>query len=1003
MAAPPKWPARVVRETFLSYFESKAHTRCSPSTILAAKDSPLLFADAEMNQFMPVLLGTAAQGSQLGCLGRACKSLRCIPVAVDDRHLTFTEVLGNWSFGDYFKEEAIGFAWELLTKVYELEVDRIFVTYFGGDEKSGLAPDLESKHIWLKYLPSDKVLPLVDKFNKEAGGILMPSSAKHVGTGLNFEQLTSILQKKKSKFDTDILMPTIDSIRQCTGNEIQPYSGKFGPDDINEVDLAYRIVADHIRTSSFAIADGSQPEIEIAKNMLRRAIYFGHQNLKAKQQFLTILVSAFIESMSGDFPELLHNEKKIKDIIAEEEITFAKDKKKFKKKDSKRRKKEKNNTEQNVVVTRPPKVSYKTRTIDFFGRPTHIIHQHENGPCGNVLLLRSEIGLFLNKTEVMEDDLLSRIISHLKRCRKMQFELHEGFQYSEFQHKVLSVAKNLWREVCINVTFKSTDGFVFSPEYALFDYLEIPVFHGWLVDQDSELASAIATSSYDELNLEVGEYISQKEAMGIKGRVEQISDFLQGPQLTAYGLSCLHKDLEEKKPCVLFWNNHWSTVIKFEEELYILASDSSFLSSESGAVWQKLEDVNGGGSFVDSSFTPIKYAGEGASFCSDQARQIQSNQESADPQWWPQGLGGKNEWDHTGRNAPAGKENTVNPDIPIPCHEDLSAVEVVTEEQLPPAEITDVHSSSSTPEVARSDQLKDAAASQTPECSIQAVPYSTPISSPQPLGRQIIAEEERAQLLFGSFGCCDLKYWPSYPTVVCNSDVMAKSVPTVSNKRGFSSFVDKPLYISKASSEHRAQQSAFTNRFLEFLRGFRLGNTEEPYYKGTAASMVFLDLPMMDVKFDHIKIFDNELALMICHDFERSRLDLNYAAKSFIMDFRSQLEGMFMKKFENFDNIIVRIDGLPKIDRLMSLEAFVKLPRNHFVEPRTLFATGSSLTVASGTRVGRIIATGVLQEILKAHASRNSWNGSFKRKNILVRNGCYSEISMPFHPSLIIT
>lgn len=468
-------------------------------------------------------------------------------------------------------------------------------------------------------------------------------------------------------------------------------------------------------------------------------------------------------------------------------------------------------------------------------------------------------------------------------------------------------------------------------------------------------------------------------------------------------MSCLHKDLEEKKPCVLFWNNHWSTVIKFEEELYILASDSSFLSSESGAVWQKLEDVNGGGSFVDSSFTPIKYAGEGASFCSDQARLIQSNQESADPQWWPQGLGGKNEWDHTGRNAPAGKENTVNPDIPIPCHEDLSAVEVVTEEQLPPAEITDVilpqkvHSSSSTPEVARSDQLKDAAASQTPKCSIQAVPYSTPISSPQPLGRQIIAEEERAQLLFGSFGCCDLKYWPSYPTVVCNSDVMAKSVPTVSNKRGFSSFVDKPLYISKASSEHRAQQSAFTNRFLEFLRGFRLGNTEEPYYKGTAASMVFLDLPMMDVKFDHIKIFDNELALMICHDFERSRLDLNYAAKSFIMDFRSQLEGMFMKKFESFDNIIVRIDGLPKIDRLMSLEAFVKLPGNHFVEPRTLFATGSSLTVASGTRVGRIIATGALQEILKAHASRNSWNGSFKRKNILVRNGCYSEISMPFH------
>uniref|UniRef100_J3N1C0 Alanine--tRNA ligase n=2 Tax=Oryza brachyantha TaxID=4533 RepID=J3N1C0_ORYBR len=297
-------------------------------------------------------------------------------------------MLGNWSFGDYFKEEAIGFAWELLTQVYKLPTDRIYATYFGGDEKSGLAPDTESKNIWLKYLPKEKVLPFGCKdnfwemgdtgpcgpcteihfdrvgnrdaaslvnnddptcieiwnlvfiqFNREADGTLRPLPAKHVDTGMGFERLTSILQNKMSNYDTDVFMPIFDAIHQLAGNGIQSYSGKVGPEDVDKVDMAYRVVADHIRTLSFAIADGSQPGNEgreyVLRRILRRAVHFGHQKLKAKQGFFSSLVHVFVQLMGDVFPELKDNEKKIKDIIKDEEESFentlAKGFEKFKK------------------------------------------------------------------------------------------------------------------------------------------------------------------------------------------------------------------------------------------------------------------------------------------------------------------------------------------------------------------------------------------------------------------------------------------------------------------------------------------------------------------------------------------------------------------------------------------------------------------------------------------------------------------------------------------------
>ncbi|KAK3157808.1 hypothetical protein QOZ80_2AG0128380 [Eleusine coracana subsp. coracana] len=398
MASSPEWPARKVRETFIEFFESKSHTRWPSSPVVPVDDPTLLFANAGMNQFKPVFLGTAAPEGGLGKLRRACNTQKCIraggkhndldDVGKDTYHHTFFEMLGNWSFGDYFKEEAIGWAWELLTKVYKLPTDRIYATYFGGDEKSGLAPDIESKNIWLKYLPMEKVLPFGCKdnfwemgdtgpcgpcteihfdrvgnrdaaslvnnddptcieiwnlvfiqFNREADGTLRPLPAKHVDTGMGFERLTSILQNKMSNYDTDVFMPLFDAIHQLTGDGIKPYSGKVGSDDVDKVDMAYRVVADHIRTLSFAIADGSQPGNEgreyVLRRILRRAVHFGHQKLKAKHKFFSSLVNVFVQLMSDVFPELKIHEKRIHDIIRDEEESFentlAKGYEKFKK------------------------------------------------------------------------------------------------------------------------------------------------------------------------------------------------------------------------------------------------------------------------------------------------------------------------------------------------------------------------------------------------------------------------------------------------------------------------------------------------------------------------------------------------------------------------------------------------------------------------------------------------------------------------------------------------
>jgi alanyl-tRNA synthetase len=365
-----------IRQAFLDFFRSKGHAIVPSAPIVVKNDPTLMFTNAGMNQFKDIILGNAPAASTRvantqKCLRVSGKHNDLEEVGVDTYHHTMFEMLGNWSFGDYFKEEAIAWAWELLTDVYKLPADRLYVTVFEGDAKENLAFDQEAYDFWKKWIAEDRILrgnkkdnfwemgetgpcgpcseihvdlrseedrskvdgkSLVNEshpqvieiwnnvfmeFNRKADGSLEPLPAKHVDTGMGFERLCMAMQGKTSNYDTDVFMPTIRYIEQASGVT-------YGSNE--KTDIAMRVVADHIRAISFTIADGQLPSNNkagyVIRRILRRAVRYCFTFLNIKEPFLYQLVALISEQFAQVFPELKAQQDFVARVINEEEASF---------------------------------------------------------------------------------------------------------------------------------------------------------------------------------------------------------------------------------------------------------------------------------------------------------------------------------------------------------------------------------------------------------------------------------------------------------------------------------------------------------------------------------------------------------------------------------------------------------------------------------------------------------------------------------------------------------
>lgn len=368
-----------IRQQFVDFFCKKhGHTNIASSPVVPLNDPTLLFANAGMNQFKPYFLGTEKPpvvrvANTQKCIRAGGKHNDLDDVGKDTYHHTFFEMLGNWSFGDYFKKDAIAWAWELLTEVWKLDPTRLHVTVFEGDEKAGIPRDDEAAGFWkavgvpperihlgnkkdnfwemgntgpcgpcteihIDRTPDKSGGPLVNggtdkvieiwnlvfiQFNRNEDQSLTPLPAKHVDTGMGFERICSVIQGKNSNYDTDVFTPIFDAIHKVTGFE-KPYGGVLE----NLQDTAYRVIADHIRTLTFALTDGATignvGRDYVLKRILRRASRYGVQVLGTgtKEPFLYRLVPTVVEHFGTAFPELKKNPHKVIDAIRDEENSF---------------------------------------------------------------------------------------------------------------------------------------------------------------------------------------------------------------------------------------------------------------------------------------------------------------------------------------------------------------------------------------------------------------------------------------------------------------------------------------------------------------------------------------------------------------------------------------------------------------------------------------------------------------------------------------------------------
>ncbi|RNE95929.1 alanine--tRNA ligase [Trypanosoma rangeli] len=382
-----EWPVSRVRREFLKFFEQRGHTFVRSSPVVPQNDPTLLFINAGMNQFKDIFLGTADPNTEFGRLTRVVNSQLCIraggkhndldDVGRDTYHHTFFEMLGSWSFGDYFKREAIRWAWELLTEVYKLPKDRLYVTYFEGDPANGIPADEEAKQFWLELVLPEQVIPgsakdnfwemgetgpcgpcsevhfdrvggrnaaaLVNKndpmvieiwnlvfmqFERDEDATLTPLPKMHVDTGMGLERLTSIMQGVHSNYDTDAWMPLFEAIQAVTGYE-KSYAEIREQTD-SDATVAYRVIADHIRCLSVSLADGALPDSVgrgfVLRRIIRRAVRYGTQFLGAKVGFFSQLVDAVVTSLGPFFTHLQdpRTVQRIKIVLADEEVSFAK-------------------------------------------------------------------------------------------------------------------------------------------------------------------------------------------------------------------------------------------------------------------------------------------------------------------------------------------------------------------------------------------------------------------------------------------------------------------------------------------------------------------------------------------------------------------------------------------------------------------------------------------------------------------------------------------------------
>ncbi|CAH1183194.1 unnamed protein product [Phaedon cochleariae] len=378
--------AKEVRNAYIDFFKEKEHVYVHSSSTIPLDDPTLLFANAGMNQYKSIFLGSVDPNSDLSKLVRAVNTQKCIraggkhndldDVGKDVYHHTFFEMMGNWSFGDYFKKEVCTWAWEFLTLRLNLPADRLYVTYFGGDPSSGLEPDDECKQIWLSLgVAPTHVLPgsmkdnfwemgetgpcgpcselhfdriggrevphLVNmddpdvleiwnlvfiQYNRESDGTLKSLPKKHIDCGLGLERLVSVIQNKRSNYDTDLFVPLFEAIQRGTG--APSYGGKVGDEDKDGIDMAYRVLADHARTLTIALSDGGNPDNTgrgyVLRRILRRAVRYATEKLNAKPGFFSTLVKTVVEILGDTFPEIKKNPQGIMDIINEEEEQFLK-------------------------------------------------------------------------------------------------------------------------------------------------------------------------------------------------------------------------------------------------------------------------------------------------------------------------------------------------------------------------------------------------------------------------------------------------------------------------------------------------------------------------------------------------------------------------------------------------------------------------------------------------------------------------------------------------------